>query len=499
MAQTDDMKLRVARTVKWNAIDKIASMALYTLTGIVLARVVPKEDFGLVGAVAVFQAFAALFVDSGFSSALVQRKKVSRLDYSSVLWFNLCVAGIIYMLLFIAAPLIADCYQGDVRLIPLSRVMFLTFILNASAIVQTNRLMKRMEVKMITIANALGLAISSVVAIWMALDGYGAWALVWQAIVNAGVKSAVLWFASGWLPLMRVSWTSLRSFFKVGSGMMGGAFLNILFRNIYAFLIGNRAGMIPLSYYSQADKWSNMGISSLSAMLTQSFLPALSDYQDNPERFASSTAKMNRFTSYLLFPCVGIVVASATALFHLLFGTKWDASIILFQLLMVRGIFTVLSSVYNNYILALGRAKMIVGTELMRDIAALVAIALTWSYIAIERPDNPVYGITVLLWGQIAASFLTWGATLVIAARLSLRPWWQFITDSLPYAGVTLVAVIVMAGLPSVIHSPVLLLAAQISSGAAVYLIINSLLGSVIQREALGFIFSRFCRSGKVK
>lgn len=495
MARADDMKLRVARTVKWNAIDKIASMALYTVTGIVLARVVPKEDFGLVGAVAVFQAFAALFVDSGFSSALIQKKSVSRLDYSSVLWFNLGVAVFIYLALFFCAPLIADCYQSDVRLIPLSRAMFVTFILNAAAIVQTNRLMKRMEVKMITIANALGLIVSSVAAIWMALAGFGAWALVWQAIINAGVKSAVLWFASGWLPVMKLSWTSLRSFFKVGSGMMGGAFLNILFRNIYAFIIGNRAGMIPLSYYSQADKWSNMGISSLSAMLTQSFLPALSDYQDNPERFAASTAKMNRFTSYLLFPCIGLVMASATALFHLLFGTKWDASIILFQLLMFRGIFTVLSAVYNNYILALGKAKMIVGTELMRDIAALIAIVLTWGYIAIERPDDPVYGITVLLWGQIAASFLTWAATLVIAARLSLRPWWQFVMDIVPFAIVTIAAVAVMMLLPQALQSPLWLLIAQLAAGGAVYLLLNSLLGSVIQREAIVFLFSRFRKS----
>ncbi len=492
MAPPDDMKLRVARTVKWNAIDKIASMALYTVTGIVLARVVPKEDFGLVGAVAVFQAFAALFVDSGFSSALIQKKNVSRLDYSSVLWFNLGVSAFIYLLLFFGAPLIADCYQGDVRLIPLSRVMFLTFILNATAIVQTNRLMKRMEVKMITIANTLGLIVSSVVAIWMALDGFGAWALVWQAIVNAGVKSLVLWVTSGWLPLLRLSWASLRSFFKVGSGMMGGAFLNILFRNIYAFIIGNRAGMLPLSYYSQADKWSNMGISSLSAMLTQSFLPALSDYQDNPQRFAASTAKMNRFTAYLLFPCIGVVIASATALFHLLFGTKWDASIILFQLLMLRGVFTVLQAVYNNYILALGHARMIVGTELMRDIAALVAIALTWGYIAVEKPDDPVFGITVLLWGQIAASFLTWIVTLVIAARLSMRPWWQFVTDLVPYAAITLVAVAVMLMVPYVLQTPLALLLGQLVAGGAVYLALNSLFGSVIQREALTFLFSRF-------
>lgn len=489
-----EMKLRVARTVKWNVIDKIASMALYTVTGIVLARVVPKEDFGLVGAVLVFQAFATLFVDSGFSSALVQKKHVTRLDYSSVLWFNIVMSLAIYAVLYFCAPLIADCYQGDQRIIPLARVMFLTFIINATAIVQTNRLTKMMDVRMIAVSNAVGLIVSSVVAIVMALCDYGAWALVWQSIINAAVKSAILWITGRWMPLMRFSMASMRSFFRVGSGMMGGAFLNILFRNIYSFIIGNRAGMLPLSYYSQADKWSTMGISSLSAVFTQSFLPALSDFQDDPRKFASSTAKMNRFTAYLVFPCVGLLMASTTALFHMLFGTKWDASILLFQLLLFRGLFTVMSAVYNNYILALGHSRWIVGTELIRDVAALVAILLTWTYIAVEKPGDPVWGIAVLLWGQIAASFLTWAVTLVIAARLSRRPVWQFVTDIIPYTVVSLLAVTAVTVLPRFISGAIPLFAAQIALGAAVYLGVNRLAGSHIQAEVLSFLLSRFRR-----
>lgn len=172
MDQQAEMKRRVAGTVKWNAIDKLLSMALYTVTGIVLAREVPKDDFGLLGAVMVFAAFAALFVDSGFSSALIQKKRVSRLDYSSVFWLNIAVATAIYIILYFCAPLIARIFQNDLRIIPVARVALLAFVINATAIVQTNRLMKRMQVKMITVSNALGLIISSVAAIWMAVEGW---------------------------------------------------------------------------------------------------------------------------------------------------------------------------------------------------------------------------------------------------------------------------------------------------------------------------------------
>ncbi|MDE6794797.1 MAG: oligosaccharide flippase family protein, partial [Muribaculaceae bacterium] len=150
------LKLRTARSLKWNTIDRLASQVLYGVVGVVLANVLSQEDFGLVGALLVFQAFAIIFADSGFGAALLQSKDPTEEDYSTVFWFNLVVSVGIYWLLWFGAPLIADIFQGDRRLIPLSKVMFLTFVLNALAIVQTNRLMKRMDVKMIAVSNLVG-------------------------------------------------------------------------------------------------------------------------------------------------------------------------------------------------------------------------------------------------------------------------------------------------------------------------------------------------------
>ena len=144
---TENLKLSVARTLKWNVIDRVSSQILYAVTGVVLAQELSHEEFGLVGAIMVFQMFAERFIESGFASALLQRKSPSRLDYSTVLWFNLSMALALYLLLFILAPWIADIFQGNTRLIPLSRVMFLTFIINSLSIVQSNRLIKRMETR----------------------------------------------------------------------------------------------------------------------------------------------------------------------------------------------------------------------------------------------------------------------------------------------------------------------------------------------------------------
>lgn len=492
MAEEANMKLRAARTIKWNVIDRVSTQLLYAVTGIVLARVLSQEDFGLVGAVMVFQAFAPLFIDSGFSYALLQRKNPTHLDYSTAFWFNISVALLIYVVLFLGAPLIASWFQNDVRLISLSRVMFLSFIINALANVQTNRLMKQMDVKMIAVANVAGLVVSAFVGIYLAISGYGAWAIVWQTISLAIVRTSILWVSCKWLPLLTFSWSSFLSIFRIGSAVMVSSFCNILFQNIYSFFIGNKVNLVSLGYYTQADKWSKMGVSSISQVLTSSFLPVLSQFQDDKERFARAAAKMNRFTSYLLFPVMGFLCVMAEPIFHILFGTKWDASIPLFQLLLLRGIFVVLSSLYNNYIIALGKARMMVYMELLRDGAALVALIITLPMLAISFPDDLTYGIKIMLIGQVIAYALTFVVMLIVIARLTYRSFGAYILDCLPYFLETIVIMLPMIVITYYVENPVAELLLLFVVGAGLYIGTNFVMKSKIQAEAIDYFMYRF-------
>lgn len=485
-----DLKQRTARSLKWNVIDRMSTQLLYAVTGIVLARELSQEAFGLVGAILVFQAFALLFVDSGFSFALIQRKRPTELGYSSVLWFNMLIAVGIYIILWFAAPWIASLFGGDERLIPLSRVMFLSFIINASAIVQTNRLAKQMNFKPLAIINMLGLGAGAIVGIWMACTGWEAWAIVWQTIVINAVKSMALWIHCHWKPILRISWSELRSFFSVGSGMMMTSFLNVLFQNIYSFFIGNRVGLVPLGYYTQSDKWSKMGVTAVTQVLTSSFLPTLSEVQDDSERFRRAVSKMNRFTAYLLFPAIFFLIAMATPVFHVLFGSKWDPSIILFQLLLVRGIFTVLNTLYNNYMLALGHSQPIFRLELFRDAIAVAGIIVTLPYMTLSSPDNLVEGLEIMLWGQVIASALTWIATLVTTVRITGMSWTMYLRDLLPYFGSSAIIAAVIYSFSFFALPDWLLLTAQALAAAALYFGINRILPSKIQREIFAHLFN---------
>lgn len=491
MAPNGSLKTRTARTIKWNLIDRVASQVLYAVTGVVLARLLSTEDFGLVGAVLVFQAFASLLVDSGFSYALIQRKSPSQTDYSTVLWFNIGVACLLYAILFFCAPLVAECFQGDSRLIPLSRVMFLSFIVNATAIVQTNRLMKNMDVKMVAVSNSIGLGVAAVVGIVLAVGGYGAWAIVWQTITLGAVKSVVLWTTHHWRPAFVFSWESLKSYFGVGSRMMLTSFLNTLFMNIYSFFIGNRAGLSPLGYYTQSDRWSKMGIMSLSQVLTSSFLPALSAVQDEDDRFRRAVSRMNRLTAYLLFPAMIGLAVMATPIFHVLFGTKWDASIPLFQLLLFRGIFTVLTGLYNNFLLSKKHPKTIMWMEVLRDGVAFVALIVTLPFINDTRPGNPVWGLEVLLWGQILSSFVCWAVTLALTSKILMIGVRKMLVELLPYLAQTMLICVILTAISSLIESALVTLIIQVIVAVGMYLGINYLAGSTVQRDTISYIFKR--------
>lgn len=482
-----DLKLRTARSLKWNVIDRLLQQVLYAVTGIVLARVLSQADFGLVGAVLIFQAFASLLVDSGFSWALIQRKQPTRLDYSSVFWFNVLMAVTIYCILWFAAPLIAWCFENDQRLIPLSRVMFLSFVINALLTVQTSRLMKDMNVKPVAMSNAIGLFAGAIVGIWMACTGWGAWALVCQTLTAAAVKVICLWTASHWRPMLKMSWTSIKSFMPVGMGMLATSFLNTVFLNLYSFFIGNRIGLVSLGYYTQSDKWSKMGVSSLTQVLTSTFIPALSGVQDDKPRFRNMVRKMNRMTAYLVFPAMLGLLVVAEPLFHVLFGTKWDPSIILFQILLLRGIFTVTTTLYTNYFVALGRSKLVVWMEVVRDGGALIALAITWPYMTLTTPDDIVYGITVLLWGQLAASALAWVVTLILASRVTGVSVWGFIGDILPYLGWAAVSCQIAMWLTSGVWPAWLQLISLIGIGGVAYLIFNIFISGDIQKDVIKY------------
>ena len=479
------LKQRTAKTLKWNTIDRVATQVLYGLSGIVLANILSKEDFGLVGVLAVFQAFAILFVDSGFGSALLQKKEPDDDDYSTVFWFNLCVSIAVYALLYVSAPLIAGFFNAP-ELTSMSRVMFLTFVLTGLGIVQTNRLMKRMDVKQIAVADLFALTISGLLGIALAIAGCGAWAIVWQSVALAGLKSGWLWMKGGWTPKKVFSRSSLRDILPIGVSVFTSQFFNTLFLNVYQFVIGKWYSLSQLGSYTQADKWSKMGSASLSQILTSSFVPLLAGVQDDIATFHRYMKRIDRFTALLSFPALAIIAACGGSIFHFLFGTKWDIAVPLFRILCIRGIGTVYVALYSNFMMTLGYGRRIVALEIVKDAAIAAALLATVFTMSLEA----------LVWGQLAATAATWCIAGVITSRTTRYRLRDLISDLLPFALAAAIAVVIIWILPlpgGNISAPLnitslLSLSLQLAAGCAAALGVLALLKIPELPEAIAYI-----------
>ncbi|MCH5242025.1 MAG: lipopolysaccharide biosynthesis protein [Muribaculaceae bacterium] len=475
------LKQKTAGTLKWNTVDRIASQVLYGVVGIVLANVVSQEDFGLIGALIVFQSFAIIFADSGFGAALLRQKHTTEQDYSTVFWFNLIVSVAIYFILWFCAPLIADIFQRDQRLIPLSKVMFLTFVLNALAIVQTNRLMKMMDVKMIAISNVIAQIAGGGLGIGLALGGWGAWALVWQSVCLAGVKTGILWVTGGWRPKYWIQFDSFKRIWRIGLSVFSSSMLNTLFLTVYSFVIGAFYSLRSLGVYTQADKWSKMGSASLSQIFTSSFVPLLAKVQDNPVDFKRYMQRINRFTAFITFPLLAGLAIVGEPLFHTLFGNKWDSAIPLFQILCVRGILVVLISLFGNYMLSLGYGKRLFSIEVIKDAAIAIAILSTVWFDSVE----------LLVWGQLWASMATFVIVIRMVTKATGYTLSSFINDFLMFAGITLLMCVGCWLISKMELSPVISLLLQVTGGMIIFLGAMKLRKAPELSEALTFLLGR--------
>ena len=480
--ESDSVKVRTARTIKWNTIDRVFSQVAYAVVGVVLANLLSQEDFGLVGVLLIFQAFAIILTDSGFGAALLRKKNPTAQDYSTVFWFNLVVSILIYAILWICAPLIAERFH-DGRLTDMAKVMFTAFVINGLSIVQTNQMMKRMDARPIAIADITGLCVSGIAGICLALKGAGAWSIVWQTVILAIVKTGMLWVGGGWRPQTGIHPESLREIWPIGASVLTSSMLNTLSLQLYNIVIGAYyKTLTSLGIYTQADKWSKMGSASISQILTASFVPLLAGVQDDAKAFRRYITRIDRFTAFILFPALGGMAAIGDPLFHTLFGDKWDAAIPLFQILCLRGIFVVLTSLHNNYLLSLGRKGSLIAVEVIKDGLMIVAILCTvWSR-----------SLDLIVWGQFWASALTYVIVAVITSRATGYSLLQMLKNLAPFIMVAGAMWAAVWGVGHLRTFPLLRLAIEISTGAAVYFLICALLGLPELKEAFAYTTGRF-------
>ncbi len=370
------LKRDVIRGVAWSFIDKGGVRASNFIIGILIARLLTPTDYGLIGMIMVFITISNLLIDSGISQALIQKKDRSQIDYSTAFFFNITVAIICYIILFIFSPIISEFY-GESKLDLLLKVLGLNIIIISFATVQKTRLIVNLDFKKQAIANVCGVLVGGITGLIIAYRFLTVWAIIAQQLCTQTISTILYWVLNKWMPSLRVSIISLRRLWNFGAKLLTAGLLSTLIREGNALIIGKVYRPAELGYYSRAVQTSDMFAFTLNDIINSVTYPVLSRIQEEEERFNRVYLRMLQMTAFCIFPFLAILSSLAKPLFLWLLTDKWALAIPLFQWLCIARMATPLTALNMNILNAKGLPGLVLKLEFLKMPVIVLGLLIT--------------------------------------------------------------------------------------------------------------------------
>lgn len=372
-----NLKSKTISGVFWSASTQVFRQSFSFITTIFLVRLLDPEAFGMLGMVTVLTGFASIFVDVGFGSALIQKRKVSQLELSSVFWFNIFVGALLSAIFFMIAPFVARFYEQPL-LLPLTKILSLNFIIGSLGTVQKTVLTKSIDFKSPFKIQMYVQPTAALVTIGLAFLGWGVWALALQLLLTNLLTTGALWIGSKWRPSAIFSWDSLKSMFGYSLNILGNDTLNYWVRNVDNLLIGRFIGTAELGIYSKSYGILTLPLRNISRVVSRVLFPSLARIQDQKEKVKTVYLKIIRTISLVSFPLmVGLFVVSDRFV-PLVYGSQWISMIPLVKVFCVLGMFQSVGHAISNLYLSQGRADLMfrIGTAIRALLVLSIVIGL---------------------------------------------------------------------------------------------------------------------------
>ena len=391
---SDSLKSKTVKGVVWSSIERFSTQGVQFLIMIIMARLLTPKDYGLIGMLAIFLAVAQSLIDSGFSQALIRKQDRTDVDNSTVFYFNIVVSSALYLILFIAAPFVADFYNQP-ELTSVMRVVCLGVILNSLAVVQRALLTVRIDFKTQAKASLSAAVISGCIGIVLAYCGFGVWSLVVQQLLNLSVNTLLLWIFSKWRPIAVFSWKSFHELFAFGSKMLASGLLDTLYRNIYPIVIGKLFSASSLGHYTRAHQFSEFPSSNVTGIIQRVTYPILCGIQDETERLAIVYRKFLKLSAFIIFPLMIGLSAVARPFIDIALGTQWGFCGQLLQIICFAMMWYPIHAINLNLLQVKGRSDLFLRLEIIKKILGITVLCIT-----------APFGLVVMCYGQIFNSIV---------------------------------------------------------------------------------------------
>lgn len=387
-------KQQATNSVFWSAVERFSVQGIQYVLSILIARQLLPSDYGLVAMLGIFMAIAQTFIDSGFGNALIQKKNRTEIDYSTVFYFNIVVAIVVYALLYFCSPFIAAFYN-EPKLDMVTKIIGLTLIINSLAIVQQTKLTIVLDFKHQAYASLLAVIISGAIGIWMAYNGYGVWTLVWQALLNNILRVILLWRFSIWRPLAIFSIASFRGLFSFGSKLLISQMLHTIYTNLYTLVIGKQFASDELGFFNRASTFAQFPSSNFTNVIVRAVYPIQCKIQDDTKELNRTFLVYLRMVCYIIFPIMIALCVMAEPLIELLLTDKWLPAVPFFQILCIAYMWDPVMKINHNILNVKGRSDYFLRAEIIKKMIAMLILIATIPF-----------GVTVMCWGLIAYAFV---------------------------------------------------------------------------------------------
>lgn len=446
--------------VFWSGADVFMRQGLQFFVSILLARLLSPDDFGVLAMLYLFTGIAGLFIDSGFSSALVQRQDITPADESTVFFFNLGAGLVVALGLCWAAPWIAAFFEQPV-LQGLTYVMALNLFLGAFGAIQNVLLTKTLNFKLLMKIGVVASLLSGVLAVILAWQGFGVWSLALQTLVSTVITVALLWRWHPWRPQWVFSFTALRSLFRFGGFLLLSGLLDTIYTRLYSVIIGKLFSARELGFYTRAASTQQLPVNVLTNVLNRVAFPVFSAAAADKAQLARGVRKALRTIMLFNIPAMLGLMVVAEPLVITLFGEKWLPSVPILQVLCLAGVLWPLHVINLNVLMAQGHSNLFFRIEVLKKIIGVVAIAVA-----------SFYGILAIAWSQVVVGVLCFLLNAHYTGVFLGYSAWNQTRDLLPYLAVSVL--MTLAVWPIHLYS-VLSPAAQLGLisgvGALVYLL----------------------------
>ena len=480
---SENLKERTAKNFFWAALSNGTQQVVMLLVGILLARLLDVSDYAMVAMLTVFSALAQNLQDSGFATALCNKRDAEHKDFNAVFWLSICISVVVYTSLFFCAPLIA-AFNHTPELTLVARIIFLGFVVTSLNTAHWAYLYKHLMVRERTISQVSSSLISSAIGLGAALLGAGYWSLVAMDLGYKVSISVFYWHYSPWRPTLAFNLRPAFAMFRFSSKILLTNLLTTLNGQVMQALLGHffpRKDVV--GHYSQANKWSLMGTTMLTGMISNVVQPVLVTITEDADRQVRVFRKMLRFTSFLAFPALWGLGVIAPEFIPLAIGEKWMPCVPLLQILCFAAPFLPLGQLFAQMLISKGKSTRYLGIT-------STFLLLQLSVVVMLHP----YGVARMLYAVAALNItwlLVWWSGVRGLIRLPLR---KVLLDVFPFFGLSLVTTLSAHFIGNFVPDMLLRLVVKIAVAGAHYWLWMHLLKPVVYQECLAFLLKKITK-----